>query len=120
MVVSDDDEEWASGNGAGDGDGDGNLDEVITIVDNSAAGGSAGSILRLPERTEDDSSWLSHDGIKPATSFSFDSAGQTEPKSEVASVCPNRTDIGGNRRHFFFSPPTGNTDRFSGRSIRSA
>jgi hypothetical protein len=61
--------EWASGDGDGDGDGDGHFDEVITIVDKSAAGGSAGSILQLPERTEDDSSWLSHDGIKPATGF---------------------------------------------------
>jgi hypothetical protein len=47
MVVSDDDEEreWVSGDGDGDGDGDGHLDEVITIVDKSAAGGSTGSIL---------------------------------------------------------------------------
>jgi hypothetical protein len=28
----------------------------------------------------------------------FDSAGQTEPKTEAASVCPNRTDMGGYRR----------------------
>jgi hypothetical protein len=42
---------------------------VINIVDKSAAGGSDGSILKLPERTDDDSAWLSHDGIKPATGF---------------------------------------------------
>ncbi len=48
------------------------------------------------------------------------SACQTELKSEPGSVCPNRTDIGGNRRHFFFLPPTGKmTVRCSGRSIRS-
>ena len=47
MVVSDDDEdrEWASGDGDRDGHGDGHLDEVITIVDKSASGGSTGSIL---------------------------------------------------------------------------
>ena len=35
--------------------------------------------------------------------FGFDSAGQTEPKTEAVSVCPNRTDIGGKPRTFFFS-----------------
>ncbi len=65
----DDERERASGDGDGDGDGDGHIHEVIHIVDKSAAGGSAGSILQLPERTDDDSAWLSHDGIKPATGF---------------------------------------------------
>jgi hypothetical protein len=32
-------------------------------------------------------------------------ARQTEPKSEAASVCPNRRISGVNRRHFVFSPP---------------
>ena len=58
----------ASGDGDVDGDGDGCLDEVI-IVEKPAAGGSAGSILQLPERNEDDSVWLTHEGIKPATTF---------------------------------------------------
>ncbi len=58
----------ASGDGDVDGDCDGRLDEVI-IVEKSAAGGSVGSILQLPERNEDDSVWLSHEGIKPATTF---------------------------------------------------
>ena len=35
-------------------------------------------------------------------SFSFVSASQTEPKSEAASVCPNRTDIGSKPKTFFF------------------
>ena len=42
----------ASGDGDVDGDGDGCLDEVI-IVEKSATGASAGSILQLPERNED-------------------------------------------------------------------
>jgi hypothetical protein len=45
FVFNIEEREWASGDGDGDGDGDGNLDEVITIVDKSAVGGSAGSIL---------------------------------------------------------------------------
>jgi hypothetical protein len=57
-----------SGDGDDDGDGDGSLDEVI-IVEKSATGGSAGSILQLSERNEDDSALFSHEGIKPATAF---------------------------------------------------
>jgi hypothetical protein len=54
----------ASGDGDDDGDGDGRLDETI-IVEKSAVGGCAGSILKVPERNEDDSVWLSLEGIKP-------------------------------------------------------
>jgi hypothetical protein len=32
---------------------------------------------------------------------------QPEPKSETVSVCPNRTDIGGKPKTFFFSPSSG-------------
>ena len=67
MEVSDDEEEreLASGDGDVDGDGDGCLSDEVIIVEKSAAGGSAGSILQLPERNEDDSVWLSLEGIKP-------------------------------------------------------
>ena len=41
----------------------------MIIVEKSAAGGSAGSILLLPEGNEDNTAWLSHEGIKPASDF---------------------------------------------------
>jgi hypothetical protein len=71
MEVSDDEEEreLASGDGDVDGDGDGCLSDEVIIVEKSAVGGSAGSILQLPERNEDDSGWLIHEVIKPTTTF---------------------------------------------------
>ncbi len=57
-----------SGDGDDVGDGDGRVDELI-IVEKSTVGDSAGSMLQYSERNEDDSVWLSHEGIKPATVF---------------------------------------------------
>ena len=60
MVVSDDEDnrELSSVDGDDDVDGEGCVDEVI-IVEKSAAGGSSGSTLLLPERNEDNTAWLS-------------------------------------------------------------
>jgi hypothetical protein len=41
----------------------------------------------------------------------FASVRQTEPKSETALVCPNRTDIGGKPKTFFYSHKMNTVDR---------
>jgi hypothetical protein len=41
-------------------------------------------------------------GMGLGLSSGFPSTRQTEPKVEVASVCPNRTDIWGKPKTFFF------------------
>jgi hypothetical protein len=70
MVVSDDEDnrELSSVDGDDDVDGEGCVNEVI-IVEKSGSGGSTGSIFLLPERNEDNTDWVSHEGIKPATVF---------------------------------------------------
>ena len=68
MVASDDEDDRELSSVDDDGDAAGCVDEVI-IVEKSAAGGSTGSILLLPERNEDNTVWLSHQGINPATAF---------------------------------------------------
>jgi hypothetical protein len=70
MVVSDDEDnrELSSVDGDDDVDGEGCVDEVI-IVEKSTAGDSTGSIFLLMERNEDNTTWLSHEDIKPTTAF---------------------------------------------------
>ena len=68
MGVSDDDE-WNSDSGEDDRDDQGNDDVQEIIHATSAAGGSAKSIFLLPERNEEDTGWLSHEGINPASAF---------------------------------------------------
>ena len=68
MGVNDDDE-WNSDSGEDDRDDQGNDDVQEVIHATSAPGGSATSILLLPERNEEDTGWLSHEGINPASAF---------------------------------------------------
>ena len=68
MGVSDDDE-WNSDSGEDDRDDQGNDDVREVIHATSAPGGSATSILLLPERNEEDTGWLTHEGINPASAF---------------------------------------------------
>ena len=68
MGVSNDDE-WNSDSGEDDRDDQGNDDVQEIIHATSAAGVSAKSILLLPERNEEDTGWLSHEGINPASVF---------------------------------------------------
>ena len=48
---------------------EGNDDVQEVIHTTSAAGDSAKSILLLPERNEEDTGWLSHEGINPTSVF---------------------------------------------------
>ena len=68
MGVSDDDE-WNSDSGEDDRDDQGNDDVQEVIHATSAAGGSAKSILLLPERNEEDTGWLTYETIKPGSAF---------------------------------------------------
>ena len=69
MGVSDE-VSWNSDSGEDDRDDQGNDDDVQEVSHaTSADAGSAKSILLLPERNEEDTGWLSHEGIKPASAF---------------------------------------------------
>ena len=68
MVVSDE-VSWNSDSGEDDRDDQGNDDDVQEVSHaTSADGGSAKSILLLPERNEEVTGWLSHKGIKTSSS----------------------------------------------------
>ena len=67
MVVSDEEEDRISTSGDDDGHGEGNFDELI-FLETSSVVDSAGSIFLFPERNEDYSTWLNHEGIKPGES----------------------------------------------------
>ena len=61
---------WNSESGEDDGDGPRCEDEVEDVIQpTSVAGGSAKSILLFPERNEEDTGWLSHEGMKSASVF---------------------------------------------------
>ena len=69
MVVSDDDE-WNSDSGEDDRDDQGNDDDVQEVIHaTSVPGGSVKSILLFPERNEEDTGWLSHEGMKSVSAF---------------------------------------------------
>ncbi len=64
MGVSDVDE-WNSDSGEDDRDDQGNDEDVLEVIHTtSAAGDSVKSIFLLSERNEEDTGWLSDEGIK--------------------------------------------------------
>ena len=69
MVVSDVDE-WNSDSGEDDRDDQGYDEDVQEVIHaTSATGGSVKSILLFPEKNEEDTGWLSDEGIKPSSVF---------------------------------------------------
>ena len=68
MGVSDEEDNRNSVSGDDDGDVQRRDDEVVNL-ETSTTGVSAKTILLLPERNEDNTDWLSHEGIKPTSVF---------------------------------------------------
>ena len=85
MGVSDGEEDWNSESGKDDGEGQRRDDEVEEVIQaTSAVGGSAKSILLLPERNEDNTGWLSPEGMKSAADFN-----KMKPE-DIATVCKHK------------------------------
>jgi hypothetical protein len=78
MGVSDEDDDWKSVSGDYDGHPEGRDDEVI-ILETSTSGDSVESILLFPDRNEDNSDWLCHEGIKTGSVFN-------KMKPDIATV----------------------------------
>ena len=66
MDVSDGEENWNSESGEDDGEGQRRDDEVEEVIQStSVVGGSDQSFFLFPERNEDNTGWLSPEGMNP-------------------------------------------------------
>ena len=85
MGVRDGEDDWNSESGEDDGEGQRCHDEGEEVIQTtSAAGDSVKSILLLPERNEDNTGWLSPEGMKSATDFN-----KMKPE-DIATVCKHK------------------------------
>ena len=84
MGVGDGEQHWNSQSGEDDGDCERRDDDVDLIETTSPAAGSPKSILHLPERSEDNTTWLFPEGIKPASVLN------KMKVEDIATVCKRK------------------------------